>query len=173
MPDEAKPLQEDHMKDALKGYLELANGLTEVTLQKATAAAKALVAQGEATAGQVTSLADDLLNQSRNNREALNSLVKFEVDKALGRVGLASIDEVNELTARVRSLEAQLRETNVPAATATPSAKPARQQAPAKAVPKQAPVTSAQRATTKTPTKTPTKTATKTPGQAARKPAGG
>ncbi|MGB8650485.1 MAG: hypothetical protein WCD35_07465, partial [Mycobacteriales bacterium] len=90
------------MKDALKGYLALASGLTEVTRQRATAAAKALVAQGEATAGQVQSLADDLIAQSKSNREAVRALVKFEVDKALGRVGLASADEVSELTARVR-----------------------------------------------------------------------
>ena len=107
------------MKDALKGYLALASGLTEVTRKKATSAAKALVAQGEATAGQVSGLADDLLSQSKSNREALTALVRFEVDKALGRVGLASADEVTELTARVRQLEGQLREATKPAAAAT------------------------------------------------------
>jgi polyhydroxyalkanoate synthesis regulator phasin len=116
------------VKDALKGYLALANGLTEVTRQRATAAAKALVAQGEATAGQVTGLADDLLAQSKSNREALTALVKFEVDKALGRVGLASAEEVEELTARIRTLEGQLRDATKPAA-----AKPAAAKAPAKA----------------------------------------
>jgi polyhydroxyalkanoate synthesis regulator phasin len=114
------------VKDALKGYLALANGLTEVTRQKATAAAKALVAQGEATAGQVTGLADDLLAQSKSNREALSALVKFEVDKALGRVGLASAEEVAELTARIKSLEGQLREATKPAKAAAPSKAPAK-----------------------------------------------
>ena len=98
------------MKDALKGYLALAGGLSEVTRQRAVGAAKALVAQGEATAGQVTSLADDLLVQSRSNREAVTALVKYEVDRALGRVGLASNDEVGELTARIRALEGSVRE---------------------------------------------------------------
>jgi polyhydroxyalkanoate synthesis regulator phasin len=100
--------------------------LTEVTRQKATAAAKALVAQGEATAGQVTGLADDLLAQSKSNREALSALVKFEVDKALGRVGLASAEEVAELTARIKSLEGQLREATKPAKAAAPSKAPAK-----------------------------------------------
>ena len=98
------------MKDALKGYLALASGLSEVTRQRAVGAAKALVAQGEATAGQVTSLADDLLVQSRSNREAVTALVKYEVDRALGRVGLASNDEVGALTARIRTLEGSVRE---------------------------------------------------------------
>ncbi|MGZ6793915.1 MAG: phasin family protein [Mycobacteriales bacterium] len=130
------------MKDALKGYLALASGLTEVTRQRATAAAKALVAQGEATAGQVTGLADDLIAQSRSNREAMTALVKFEVDKALGRVGLASAEEVTELTARVRQLEAQLREATKPAAQAPAAAKAPAKKAPAKKAPaKKAPAT--------------------------------
>ena len=97
------------MNDAVKGYLALASGLTEVTKQRAVSAAKALVAQGGAAAGQVTALADDLVAQSKSNREAVTALVRFEVDKALGRVGLASAEEVTELNARVRSLEAELR----------------------------------------------------------------
>lgn len=97
------------MNDAVKGYLALASGLTEVTKQRAVSAAKALVAQGGAAAGQVTALADDLVAQSQSNRDAVTALVRFEVDKALGRVGLASAEEVTELNARVRSLEAELR----------------------------------------------------------------
>ena len=119
------------MNDALKGYLALASGLSEVTKARATTAAKALVAQGEAAANQVTSLADDLLAQSKSNREAVTALVKFEVDKALGRVGLASADEVAELTARIRTLEAQLRD----AKAANAPAKAAAKKAPVKKAP--------------------------------------
>ncbi|MCW2585185.1 MAG: Polycystic kidney disease protein 1-like 3 [Frankiales bacterium] len=124
------------MNDALKGYLALASGLSEVTKARATTAAKALVAQGEAAANQVTSLADDLLAQSKSNREAVTALVKFEVDKALGRVGLASADEVAELTARIRTLEAQLRDAKAANAPAKAAAKkvPAKK-APAKKAP--------------------------------------
>jgi polyhydroxyalkanoate synthesis regulator phasin len=124
------------VNDALKGYLALASGLSEVTKARATTAAKALVAQGEAAANQVTSLADDLLAQSKSNREAVTALVKFEVDKALGRVGLASADEVAELTARIRTLEAQLRDAKAANAPAKAAAKkvPAKK-APAKKAP--------------------------------------
>ncbi len=143
-------LEEDVVKDALKGYLGLASGLSEVTRQRAIGAAKALVAQGEATAGQVTSLADDLLAQSRSNREAVTALVKYEVDRALGRVGLASNDEVGELTARIRALEGSVRELHrdlavaghgdsAPAAKATKATRartaPAAKATPAKTAP--------------------------------------
>ena len=49
------------MRGALKAYLSLATGLTEVTRLRAVAAARALVSSGEATAEQVSSLAEDLL----------------------------------------------------------------------------------------------------------------
>src|SRR3954466_5845363 len=104
------------VRDALKSYLTLASGLTDVTRQRAVGAAKALVAQGEATAEQVSTLAEDLLAQSRSNREAVTALVKYEVDRTLGRLGLAANDEVTELTNRVRSLEGQTRDLSATAA---------------------------------------------------------
>ncbi len=133
------------MRDALKSYLALASGFREVTRQKAAGAAKALVAQGEATAGQMTELADDLLQQSRQNREAVTALVKYEVDRALGLVGLAPADEVAQLTERVRALEAALREgeraaTGRPASPArkAAAATPAMKATPQKATPRKA-----------------------------------
>lgn len=143
------------MKDAIKGYLQLANGLSEVTRQRATAAAKALVAQGEATAGQVQSLADDLVAQSKQNREAVASLVRFEVDKALKRVGLVAQDEVDALKARIKTLEGQLRAQGGSAAAKAPAAKaPAKKaaKAPAKKAAKKAP---AKPAPAKAPAPTP------------------
>ena len=65
------------MRDALKSYLALASGLTDISKQRAVTAAKALVAQGEATAEQVSSLAEDLVQQSRSNREAVTALVAY------------------------------------------------------------------------------------------------
>jgi polyhydroxyalkanoate synthesis regulator phasin len=94
------------VRDSVKNYLTLATGLTAVTRARALGAAKSLATQGEATAGQVQSLAEDLLSTSRSNREALVGLVRYEIDRALGRVGLASTDDVAALRARVRSLEA-------------------------------------------------------------------
>ncbi|MCW2622874.1 MAG: hypothetical protein JWL64_2476 [Frankiales bacterium] len=97
------------MRDALKAYLALATGLADVPRQKARAAAKLLVIQGEATAEQVTTLTEDLMAQTKANREAVTALVKYEVDRTLGRVGLASAEEVSSLAARVQALEASVR----------------------------------------------------------------
>jgi polyhydroxyalkanoate synthesis regulator phasin len=97
------------VRNAVSGYLSLATGLTEVTRQRATAAARALVASGEATAEQLSALVEDLLVQSRANREAVQALVTFELDRSLGRLRLASRDEVVALTERVQALEAEVR----------------------------------------------------------------
>ena len=131
------------MRDALKSYLALASGVTEVTKQRAQAAAKALVAQGEATAEQVTSLAEDLRTQSRQNREAVVALVGFEVDRALGRVGLASADEVTSLTERVRALESRLAKLDGGASAKAPAKAPAAKKAPAKKAPAKQPASKA------------------------------
>ena len=116
------------MRDGVKAYLSLATGLTEVPRQRALAAAKAFVAQGEATAEQVSSLTEDLVAQTRANGEAVTALVKYEVDRTLGRVGLASNEEVGSLTARVQALEAELRaiktgltRSDIPSPPATPA----------------------------------------------------
>jgi polyhydroxyalkanoate synthesis regulator phasin len=98
------------MLDAVKNYLELANGVTEVTRQRAVSAAKALVASGEATAEQVGNLADDLLTTSRNNRDTVLALVRYEIDRALVRLGLATSEEISSLAQRLASVEAAVRE---------------------------------------------------------------
>ncbi|MER5338336.1 hypothetical protein [Micromonospora sp. NPDC002717] len=109
------------MQDAWRAYLELAMGLTEAPRKKAQDAVRRLVGSGGATAGQLQALAEELVSTGAANREALTKLVRFEVDRALGAVGLATADEVAELTRRVHELERQLREARTtPAAPATP-----------------------------------------------------
>ena len=109
------------VREALRGYVALANGLTEVTAGRARAAAKALAEQGEATAGQVTALAEDLITTSRRNRESLVLLVRHEVEQAVKRLGLAPSSDVEELTRRVRDLERTVRELKAAGRSSTPT----------------------------------------------------
>jgi len=95
--------------DAVKGYLQLASGLTEVTRARATAAAKALVSQGEATADQVSSLAQDLLATSRANQQAVAAIARREVERAMTQVGARGIESASLLSARVKELEGLVR----------------------------------------------------------------
>ncbi len=170
------------MQEALRTYLELAMGVTDASRKKVKRAVKDAVGRSGATADQVRTLTSDLLAANSANREALSKLVKFEVDRALGVVGLATAEEVSELTSRVRDLERQLRDAKArtgaaPAKAATKKATPARKTVAKKATAKK---TTAASATTKktTAAKAPAKkttakktTATKAPASkaAARK----
>jgi polyhydroxyalkanoate synthesis regulator phasin len=123
------------MQDAWRAYLELAFGLSEASRRKAQQVVRDLVGRGEATAAQVQAAASELLETSRANRETMVRLVRYEVDRALGAVGLASTEEVASLTARVDELERQLRKasgTPSPAAPTGPAAKKAAKKATAK-----------------------------------------
>lgn len=111
------------VRDALRTYLTMASGLVEVPRQQAMRVAKALVSQGETTAGQAGQVADDLIGTSRANRDALLQLIRYEVDRGLGRLGLATAEEVRELTERVQALEAQVRELRKPALAKKSAAK--------------------------------------------------
>ena len=111
------------MLDALRGYVQLATGLTEVTVAKAREAAAALLSQGldlgrvpdvpgkdtaSAAAASVQGLADDLLETSKQNREMLVGLVRTEVDRAAGRLGFVREEELAAVRRHVARLETQL-----------------------------------------------------------------
>jgi polyhydroxyalkanoate synthesis regulator phasin len=106
------------MQDAWRAYLEMALGLTEAPRKKAQKVAADLANRGGATAAQLQGLVEDLMSAGMANREALTNIVRYEVDKALGVVGLATAEEVSDLTTRVRDLERQLREAQARATAA-------------------------------------------------------
>jgi len=106
------------VREALRGYLSLAGGITEVTAAKARAAARSLVEQGEATAGQVSALAEDLVSTSRRNRESLVLIIRHEAEQAVRRLGLGAAADVETLTQRIRRLEQTVRELRTEAARA-------------------------------------------------------
>lgn len=121
------------MQDAWRAYLELAMGLTEAPRKKAQDVARRLVGSGGATAAQLQALGEELVTTGAANREALTKLVRFEVDRALGAVGLATADEVAELTRRVHDLERQLREARASEPAGTSAASPSERPDPARA----------------------------------------
>jgi hypothetical protein len=150
--------------DALRGYVQLASGLTEVTVTKAREAAASLLSQGldldkvpdvpgkdsavdaaKVAAGQVQGMADELLETSKQNRELLVGLVRTEVDRAAGRLGFVREEELAAVRRHVSRLETQLAEVRTKvgftSATATgvaeaPAPPPAPTGAPAPAAAK-------------------------------------
>jgi polyhydroxyalkanoate synthesis regulator phasin len=113
--------------DGLRGYLQLASGLTDVTRERALAAARSLVAQGGAgvdavvpapVKSQVATLTEDLLAASRANRTLLLHLVRTEVERSVARLGLVSKAELDAERRRADRLEAKVRELETKVSTA-------------------------------------------------------
>ena len=103
------------MLDDIRGYLQMASGLTEVTAAKAREIAMALVGQGMSlgtkapdVVGQVQELADDLVATSKGNRDLLTNMIRSEVDKAVGRMGFVREDELAALRRHVQRLESEV-----------------------------------------------------------------
>lgn len=100
----------------VRNYLEMATGLTEASAAKAMEVAGSLISQGMSlgnkqpadVASSVAQAADDLMAQSKTNRDLLIGLIRTEVDKAIGRVGFVREDELAALRARVERIESLL-----------------------------------------------------------------
>jgi polyhydroxyalkanoate synthesis regulator phasin len=100
----------------VRNYLEMATGLTEATATKAMEVAGSLIAQGMSlgakqpadVASSVAQAADELMAQSKTNRDLLIGLIRTEVDRAIGRVGFVREDELAALRARVEKIESLL-----------------------------------------------------------------
>ena len=158
--------------DGLRGYIQLASGLTDVTRDRALAAAKTLLAQGEAGVGvvvptpvraQVGALTDDLLATSRTNRTLLVNLVRAEVERSVARLGLVSQQELAAATRRSTSLERRVEELEeeLHRSTSSSTRKPAKKSA-AKKTAKKTAKKSAKKTATKTAKKSTTTATTST-----------
>ena len=103
------------MFEDLRGYIQMASGLTEVTAAKAKELAMNLVSQGMQlttkapdVVGQVQDMADGLVTTSKENREMLIGLIRAEVDRSVGRLGFVREDELAALRRHVQRVEQQL-----------------------------------------------------------------
>ena len=105
--------------EGLRGYLQLASGLAEMSRAKATEAASALLSlsaglsggggQGRNVQSQVQDLAEELLAAAAANRRSLIALVRSEVERAIVSSGLPP-DELDRARAAVAKLSADVEE---------------------------------------------------------------
>lgn len=109
-------MEGDAMLDDLRGYIQVATGLTEVTTAKAREIVSSLLTQGLSLStkapdiiGQVQQMADELLSTGKDNREVLVGLIRTEVDRAVGRMGFVREDELAALRRLVQGLESDFR----------------------------------------------------------------
>ena len=109
------------VQDALRGYVQIASGIGDVTRQRAVSTARQLLDQGGgmigsavATAGsvdwarQVQGLADELIATSRTNRDLLVGIIRTEIERTVARLGLVGADELASMARVVERLQSQL-----------------------------------------------------------------
>ncbi|MBR8742748.1 membrane fusogenic activity family protein [Nocardiopsis sp. MG754419] len=111
--------------DAVRTYLDAANGLTELSRKEAVAAAKALLRADGAQApvvpateaaqgppprvGQnIQALAGELIETSQANRSAIADLVRAEVGRALEQMDMVPRGEYERVVRRVVELERRM-----------------------------------------------------------------
>ncbi len=174
--------------DALKGYLQIANGLVDVSKERATSVVKAAAAQSPdllapaanatasatatalSLAAQVQGAAEELMVTSRDNRALLVGLIRTEVERVVSALGFAKEADVQAVRHKVDLLEDALDEAEAGfAEEAQPSLRVAlapAKKAPAKKAAKKtaAKKTAAKKAAKKAPAK---KAAKKAPAKKA------
>lgn len=118
------------MRDALRSYLQIATGLTEMTVHRVTETARHLAEksgvdldqvlppqvaqQAQAVPQYVQQVADELFATGKANRDLLVGVVRSEVDKAMGRLRpwlddvKAVQDDLERVERRVTDLEHRL-----------------------------------------------------------------
>ena len=101
--------------ESVRGYVELASGLGELSRARALEAAHGLlslpatgVATGTKVAMQASALADELLSAAAANRANLTALVRTEVDTAVTRLGLVPAQKLEESRAEAAALRAEV-----------------------------------------------------------------
>ena len=80
----------------VRGYIQFANGLTNVTRQWATATART----------QISAVVDEIIEAGRANGEMVIGLVHAEVDRAVAGLGLVTRDDFEALGRSVDRLVA-------------------------------------------------------------------
>lgn len=117
------------MVEAVQTYVNLVNGLTRATRERARTTARGLLAQvglegvADDAERRVGKLTEEILSASRANRELVENLVAGEVTKAASRWGFVRNDDLDEVREEIAELRVQLARQQ--AGTATPAPKAA------------------------------------------------
>ena len=84
-----------------KQLIEAGMQFTELRRAQARKIAQDLVAQGQIARDQVASTADQLVDLSRRRTEELSKIVRQEVQRQLGALGLATKEDIERIERRV------------------------------------------------------------------------
>jgi polyhydroxyalkanoate synthesis regulator phasin len=101
------------MLDVVRQYVDAALGA--LPKDRAMELASELLEQGASGREQVTKLANDLMEWSRSSVERVADLVRTEVRKQVGALGLATKEDLDEVRQRLWKLEGAAAPKRAPA----------------------------------------------------------
>jgi polyhydroxyalkanoate synthesis regulator phasin len=89
-----------------KRALDTGAHFTEVRRSQARKLASDLVAQGQLARNQVSAYVDDLVERSKRTSEQFRTIVRSEVERQLGAIGVATTRDLDALERRLRAANA-------------------------------------------------------------------
>jgi polyhydroxyalkanoate synthesis regulator phasin len=105
-----------------KQLLEVGMQFTELRRSQARRIAADLVAQGQLARDQVGGAVEEIVEMSRRRTEEMRAVVRSEVQRQLGALGLATKDDLARLEARVRPPAKRAGTAKAPARSGTTKA---------------------------------------------------
>ena len=93
------------MFDLIKKTMLIGIGLAAMTKEKAEELAKELIEKGELSEKEGKELVDEMLKKSEQAGKDLETKIEGVVQKALGKMDLASKKDVSQLAAKIERLE--------------------------------------------------------------------
>jgi polyhydroxyalkanoate synthesis regulator phasin len=115
-----------------KQLIETGMQFTEMRRSQARRIAQELLAQGQIARDQLASTVDDLLELSRRRSEELRRVVRQEVQRQLGSIGLATKDDLERVERRLSGATASTARARKASAKGPAKKKTAAKKAPAK-----------------------------------------
>ncbi|MGV1010392.1 MAG: hypothetical protein ACOYBY_17630 [Dermatophilaceae bacterium] len=101
------------LMDAIRGYIQIASGLTDATSEKAKEVAQSLlsvagIANPNEVAGQVSGMAEEVMSTAKAQRANLIALVRAEVTTVVDSSGLARSADLDALKSRLAKLASEV-----------------------------------------------------------------
>ncbi len=94
------------MDDYMKKMILLGYGIAALTREKAEQLAEELVKKGEISEEDSKAFVKDVLKRSETQRNELEKKIEEEVNKAAGRLNLATKDDIARLEKKIDAMKA-------------------------------------------------------------------
>ncbi len=96
------------MLDAMRGYLQIAEGLSALARERAVGFARSALAQTGVDVDRLGATLADLASAGRSNQALLVNFVRAEIDRTVAALGVVSAADVAKVTASLDRLERRL-----------------------------------------------------------------